>query len=177
MKKINYELVANDHASYGLLCHLINKYHPELRQARFALAWRKNRKPDVDGHLVLGECVLVNDLQKELVPFDFVIILNREVWENPEFTDAQKSALLDHELCHAAPKLNTDTDEQELDERGRPVWRIRKHDIEEFRDVVARHGVYKSSLELFAEALLKKVKEEKKKEKEEEEKEDKDYVS
>lgn len=32
----------------------------------------------------------------------------------------------------------------------------RKHDIEEFRDVVARHGCYKKDLDNFAEALLEK---------------------
>ena len=42
------------------------------------------------------------------------------------------------------------------DERDRIVWRTRKHDIEEFFDVVRRHGCYKRDLVAFAEALMKK---------------------
>lgn len=105
--------------------------------------------------MILGKCIKASDLQRELVAYDFVILLNKEVWESPEFTEEKKRALVDHELCHAAPAEDKDTGEQKTDEKGRPVWRIRKHDIEEFRCIVERHGRYKSDLEAFAEALLK----------------------
>jgi hypothetical protein len=72
-----------------------------------------------------------------------------------DFTPAKKRALIDHELSHAGIVLNKDG-EPKYDERGRNIWRTRKHDIEEFRDVVERHGCYKRDLTLFAEALLKK---------------------
>ena len=36
------------------------------------------------------------------------------------------------------------------------MWRIRKHDLEEFREIVARHGTWKGDIEKFAEALLAK---------------------
>ena len=53
---------------------------------------------------------------------------------------------------HAARKYD-DKGEPVIDERGRPVYRMRKHDIEEFADVVARYGCYKADLESFAAAL------------------------
>lgn len=65
-------------------------------------------------------------------------------------------ALLDHELCHAAPSLDDETLDVKYDERGRPVWRVRKHNIEEFTEVVERHGLWKKDLERFAEAIAKK---------------------
>lgn len=77
-------------------------------------------------------------------------VLNKEFWD--QFDDEKRLALMDHELCHAAAALDSEY-AQKYDERGRRVWRVRKHDIEEFRDVVKRHGCYKSDLEEFAKAL------------------------
>ena len=30
--------------------------------------------------------------------------------------------------------------DEAFDTKDRPVWRIRKHDLEEFREIVVRHG-------------------------------------
>lgn len=155
-KAINFEVI-EDIASepYNILAQM-RKFHRDIDQASIALAWRKNLKPDKDGHLILGKCVKVSDLQKEFAAYDFIILLNREVWKDAEFTDDKKRALVDHELCHAAAAH--DEDGARYDERGRRVFRCRKHDIEEFHAIVQRHGCYKRDLELFAEALLKKRK-------------------
>ncbi len=40
-----------------------------------------------------------------------------------------------------------------LDTRGRKVWRLRKHALEEFAAVVERHGIYKRDIEAFVRAL------------------------
>jgi hypothetical protein len=45
------------------------------------------------------------------------------------------------------------TGEPAYDERGRLVYRTRKHDIEEFAVIVERYGCYKRDLEQFAAAL------------------------
>ncbi len=156
-KVVNYELVPESQVEpYKLLEQVRRKWHSELVDARIALAWRKRLKRDKDGHLMLGRCVKVSDLQRELMPYDFILVLNREVWEDPEFGKDKKMALLDHELCHATVAVDKDGEEKE-DERGRGVFRMRKHDIEEFRAVVERHGCYKRDLEAFAQALLKKA--------------------
>lgn len=151
-KAVHYEIVGEDHDAYNFLHQAVSMWHEDLRQAKIALAWRTEIKPDPDGHMLLGQCMLVSDLQKEFVPYDFIIILNREAWEHPEFDDKKRMALLDHELCHATEKLDNDA-EPIMDERGRRVWRTRKHDIEEFREIVRRHGMWKQDLELFAKAL------------------------
>jgi len=158
-KKIQFELIPPDEnlEPYKLLGEVRDKWHDDLITAKIALAWRKALKPDVDGHLVLGKCVKASDLQRELVEWDFVILLNQEVWRDIEFTADKKIALLDHELCHATQALDKDL-EPKYDTKGRRVWRVRKHDIEEFQAVVSRHGTYKRDLERFAEALLQKRK-------------------
>lgn len=154
-KKINFDLIAEGEEPYRIMAS-VRRFHSDIADAMIALAWRTNLKPDKDGHLILGKCVKASDLQREFSNYDFVILLNREVWEDPGFTDDKKRALVDHELCHAAAA--TDEDGVKWDERGRRVWRCRKHDIEEFHAIVQRHGCYKHDLELFAEALLKKRK-------------------
>jgi hypothetical protein len=154
LKPVNYELIAADAEPYRLLDG-VRVWHGDLAEARIALAWRINLNPDADGRLVLGKCQKVSDLHKELADYDFIVILNREAWD--EFSDAQRLALLDHELSHATVARDQDG-QPKLDERGRAVFRLRKHDIEEFRDVVARHGCYKEDLREFAEAVLEERK-------------------
>ncbi len=51
-----------------------------------------------------------------------------------------------------------DKDGARYDERGRRVFRTRKHDIEEFRCIVERHGCYKTDLVAFAQAIVDKRK-------------------
>jgi len=154
-KPVNYDLIPDDNAAYGLLNKARQQWHEEMYGAKIALAYRKRLKSDKDGHLILGRCVKVSDLQKEFSPFDFIIVLNKEVWQDTGFDEKKKMALLDHELCHAALALDKNHDRKN-DEKGRTCYRLRKHDIEEFRSVVEHHGCYKADLAKFAEALLKK---------------------
>jgi hypothetical protein len=44
----------------------------------------------------------------------------------------------------------------EVDALGRGIYRVRKHDIEEFHEIIARHGCYKRDLEQFAKVIEKR---------------------
>ena len=158
-KKVVFQLIDPEERPtpepYELLEQLRAEQHFDTAEAKIALVWQKGIKPDVDGRLMLGKCVRATDLQRELIDWDFVILLNREVWEDIDFRTEKKLALLDHEMCHAARAVDSDG-EPRIDTKGRPVWRIRGHDIEEFREVVARHGAYKGDLEKFAKALIER---------------------
>lgn len=157
-KTVNYVLIPQDseigRPMYERLFAIVDAHHEDLSKtnARIALAWQLGLKPDVDGRLVLGRCRKATDLDRELAPFDFVILLNRDFWQNTNVTNEQRNALLDHELSHAAVAYD-DAGDYKRDERGRYVFRMRKHDIEEFRDVVARHGLYKTDLVDFERTL------------------------
>jgi hypothetical protein len=155
-KKINYRMInpADSPEPYRIMEEVRSAHHPDTLDANICLAWRIDTKPDVDGHLILGRCVRASDLQRELVNWDFVILLNKEVWDDKEFTAEKKRALIDHELCHAEVACDEETGSPKIDVRGRKVWRIRKHDIEEFQAIVSRHGCYKRDLERFAEVLI-----------------------
>lgn len=156
-KKVKVDLLNPEHNQepFALLQKMRAAHHPDTSSASIALAWMLETKCDADGRLVLGKCVRTTDLQREFAAYDFVILLNKEVWESYEFTEDKKCALLDHELMHAAEAVDSEGSAK-WDSKGRRVWRIRKHDIEEFHDVVRRHGCYKRDLQQFAEAILKK---------------------
>lgn len=141
---------------YELLYGIVDEHHEELSQShvRIALAWCTSWKRDVDGRLTLGKCKKATDLDRELAPYDFVVLLNRDFWLNPRVTDLQRRALLDHELMHAALAYDADG-APKVDDRGRRVYRIRKHDLEEFRDIAARYGCYKADIEDFMQALTR----------------------
>lgn len=156
-KRVNYKLIdPKSDVGKGLfkvLRDLIVDYHEDLRDARIALAWSTGWKRDVDGREKLGQCKKASDLDREFAPYDFVIVLNRIFFEDANVSDKQRRAVLDHELCHAGVKYDKTGDEPEVDERGRKVWRLKKHTIEDFSEIVERHGVYKRDVELFAQAL------------------------
>jgi len=156
-KRTSYELIDPNSVQgapiYRLLLDIIGASHEHLAAARIALAWCTSWVPDADGHVTIGKCKRASDLDREVAEFDFVILLRRSFWLADEVTDAQRRALLDHELCHAAVRLDAHGDPAK-DDRGRVIYRTRKHDIEEFTEVVTRHGTYKADLEAFAKALI-----------------------
>lgn len=152
-KKVLYHVIdRSDHSYiYEIMDALVAAHHSHLAGARIAIAWRFGQKPDKDGHLELGKCKKASDLNRDLHQYNFVILLNFEAWNG--MSGDQRRALMDHELSHAETVKQSDGEDAE-DEGGRTVYRIRKHDIEEFREVIARHGLYKRDLEDFAKMIL-----------------------
>lgn len=154
-KKVNVALIKpeTNFGGYKIMAELIEQHHTHLTDAKIALAWMYGKKSDVDGRLVLGRAKKGSDLDRDMHGFDFVILLNHEAYTAASFTKGQQTALLDHELTHCEVSKDTNG-EPKTDERGRTVYRMRGHDVEEFREVVARHGTWKSDLEGFAQAAL-----------------------
>lgn len=136
---------------YALLDECVRKWHSHLVNATIAVAWMIGKKADVDGRLTLGRMKKASELDREFAKHDFVMLLNREQWHRLD--EKFRTALVDHELCHADQKNDPNSGDQLEDAHGKKVWRIRKHDIEEFGAVVERHGFYKSDIERFAESL------------------------
>jgi hypothetical protein len=162
-KKVNVALLEREHGglvttAYKLMDEIISQHHSQLweAEAKIAIAWRFGWKANADGRITLGQCKKGSDLDRAMHGFDFVILLNHEVWNMAGFSEAQMRALIDHELCHAAISKDSNG-ELKKDEKGRTVFRIRKHDLEEFKDVVARHGLWKDDVREFVEAANKKT--------------------
>lgn len=156
-KAVNIQLLSRqDHAGlYEMLNDLVGEQHHHLIDARIALAWRFGWKEDKDGRLKLGQAKKLSDLDREFrtgagEEIDLVILLNYEVWNRGDFTCEQQLALIDHELCHFQFSKDDETGEPKMDVRGRLIYRLRGHDVEEFTEIVARHGIWRHDLEKFA---------------------------
>jgi hypothetical protein len=128
----------DDACPYSLIGRLVEEHHPDLKDAKIAVAWMLDVKADRDGHLTLGRCKKASDLDREFREFDIVVLLNSKAWKQLE--PGQRLALVDHELCHA--RLQKKDSEPVRDERDRLCYRIAKHDVEEFHAIVKRHGLY-----------------------------------
>ena len=159
-KAVHYQIIERaseaGKAVYALLADLVEQHHHDLRDARIAVAWNTAWKPDVDGRVTLGKMKKASDLDRELAAFDFVVLLRKIFWEDARVSDDQRRALLDHELCHGALKLD-DNGEPVEDERGRKVYRIRKHDVEEFEIIVERYGLWTRDLEAMARSFQRQA--------------------
>ena len=138
---------------------LIKNYHPHLRGFEIAYMFkakppevaveehtpadaprRPTRRKSSTGKIKIAECRLVSQKYRLLFAKDYrwIITADQEIWD--AFDDKQKTAVIDHELCHAV-----------LDDDGNP--RIRKHDLEEFSSIAQRYGYYLPDVQRFAEAI------------------------
>lgn len=68
-------------------------------------------------------------------PF-FVVEIAADIWEI--LSPVQRQALVDHELCHCKVGLS---------EQGDVVLKTQAHDVEEFKAIVERHGLWRPELE------------------------------
>lgn len=155
-KKVTVQLLRRVHAGqvtepYRIMEGLIAKDRKDLENVKLAIAWRIGWRADANGLLTLGRCRKRGDLDRELDEFDFVILLNKEAWQTLD--DTQKQALIFHELCHAQVVIDSDGNPKQ-DDRDRLVCRIRKHDVEEFRLVTEKFGLWTQDLAKLAQANI-----------------------
>lgn len=136
---------------YAVLDRAVAAWHPHLAAAKVVIAW-KDFTPDKDGHVVLGKAKKAADLDRHMHDVDFVIFLNEEAWVG-ELNDAQRLALIDHECAHCGVDVDENGDPR-LDDSGRVVYRMRKHDLEEFHAVVRRHGTWLRDIEDMVSAAM-----------------------
>lgn len=138
--------------AYRTMDELVARWHEELTGAKIVIAWMRGLKPNADDQLPLGKAIKQGDLPRQLHQRDFILGLNREAFG--VFTADRRRALIDHELCHMAVKLDK-AGEPKKDALGRIIYRVRKHDIEEFRAVVSRFGLWKADLQAFVDSIDK----------------------
>jgi hypothetical protein len=71
---------------------------------------------------------------------EFILMtIHKESWEL--YSEAQREALIDHELCH----LETNPESGKIE--------MVSHDTQEFKAVVIRHGLWREDLKSFSEAI------------------------
>jgi hypothetical protein len=142
-KPEKYEHVPADDLAWRLLEDVRRLSHSTLEAARIALVWENRVLADRDGHLVLGRARKTSKVDRLFREHDFTILLNKATWA--EFPEPIRRALLDHELCHCGARTTG---------KGETVYYVRKHDLEDFHEVVRRHGIWTNNLKAFIEAAL-----------------------
>jgi hypothetical protein len=129
---------------------LIEEHHKHLVGIPIRYVFR-DKAASSRGKLVLGKARKSTGLNATLVhlvrhdePPDrvdfFVIEIALDTWR--ALTDAQKTALVDHELSHCLTEVPDGLDDD-------VTLVLAGHDMEEFAAVVRRHGLWRSDLETF----------------------------
>ena len=121
-----------------------------LKVLRIAYMFRPEA-PCSDGKVTAGMCVRLDDRNYTLHQYDFVIEIANDIWI--EATTQFKHALMDHELGHIGVRMDEDGQPAMDEKSGRIKTFSRKHDVEEFEDVLTRHGDYHSGLRSFLKAF------------------------
>lgn len=136
---------------------IISKYHPHLQDAIDVIGFYVRSDGGVDWAGKAKKCTSFERDVTGRILFVFILHSAFENWP-PE----KLEALIDHELCHIRRKTGTIiTDpntmkviKREWAKKDDPDnWYIQDHDVEEFSDVIRRHGLWDQGVERFAEAV------------------------
>jgi hypothetical protein len=149
-KKLSYELIPQ-HSDVGqpihaLVSELVDAHHEGLRDARIAIAWALAWKPDQDGYIVCAKISRPSDLDRELAPYDLVLQINREWYYRPSTTVFLRRVKLDTALVSVTCRYGGDGAPVH-DERLRPLYRGVRPDVQEYKVILERYGIYSSEIE------------------------------
>lgn len=117
---------------------LIDDYHSDLEDAKIGFVFRSEASSS-GGFSVLGHASKVSGQLRALLDFDFIIWLAKDVYERMD--ENYRMALIDHELCHCTI----------IDGEAKMVH----HDVEEFKAVIGRWGLWDATLLSAAPAFKK----------------------
>ena len=152
------------HDARAIANELIPEHHPHLLIANILYVFTDQRRKRCD-RVRIGSSQKLSSTERFLASGldgveqgpDFLILIDSVQWA--ELARPQRRALVDHELCHCALFVQIDEDADGV--RIRPTWvrwtidmddpqdygdrrwGMRGHDIEEFGEVLFRHGFWK----------------------------------
>lgn len=81
--------------------------------------------------IVAGRCIKASRELRFFSGNDYIIEMSGELWDILD--DSVKYVLMQHELMHVLPVMN--------DKTGEWKFELRKHDIEDFSNIIKKHGV------------------------------------
>jgi hypothetical protein len=155
--KKTYDLISKEtiegKSVFKLITEVLKRWKKDLSSARIGAAWMVGKKPDKDGVVTLGRMKKCSELERQLHQLDAIVLLNQDYWRM--LKDEQRLALVHHELCHLDQALDSNG-ELAYDGHGERKWRLRKHDVEEFNEVIRSHGCYKADIVSFVKEAVTK---------------------
>lgn len=133
---------------------LIHKHHPHLVDAKDLIGFYF-RYGNSDW---AGKAKKCTAFERHMTGQQLFVFINEGAWNALKYD--QRAALVDHELCHFSRSLHKEFDDEQQkwvdawDPADDPdSWSIRDHDVEEFSDVIRRHGLWEQGIEQFAVAV------------------------
>jgi hypothetical protein len=133
-----------DESVERIVADVIAKYRDDLREAGVTVALLFARNGDgpavkLHGYECAATIKITSQKDRAKGNADAEIVIDESRWS--DLTDAERHALIDHELYHLEIKLD-DANQIETDDGGRPVLKMRLHDAEIgiFRKIIERHG-------------------------------------
>jgi len=137
--------ITRAHDAERLAQPIIERHHPSLRGARILYCFTTAKRTR-NGRTVYATAQKLSPVDRFLTAdtedsdegADFLILIGAEEWESLD--TAQKKALVDHELSHCV-----------RDEEGNAS--IVGHDLEEFRAIVERHGLWSPDARAMADTM------------------------
>jgi len=141
------------------LASLIDRFHPDLKasQARIDLLFIWSTGDDavlrLHGYSCQAVVRIIGDKDRVAGRGDAEIVIDKANWE--DLTDAEKDALLDHELYHLIVQKDS-YGAIKVDGHRRPKFRMRLHDqqVGWFDEIARRHGDASAEIK-HARSLLK----------------------
>lgn len=137
--------ITRAHDAERLAQPIIDHHHPSLRGARILYCFTTAKRTR-HGRTVYATAqklspvdrFLTSDTEDSEEGADFLVLIGAEEWAS--LSTPQKKALVDHELSHCV-----------RDEEG--VSGIVGHDLEEFRAIVERHGLWMPDVRAMADTM------------------------
>lgn len=140
------EEVLHRHGAAGGIGRLFNT-RLAIRDEQIRVLYLINTKPfdpmkDDITHDAIAKTVKAPRLWHDVTGYDAVIWARSYFWD--QFTAEQQAAVALHELIHL---------DVEFDDDGQPKLRLRKHDVEDFNEVIRYYGAFLPSRARFFEAF------------------------
>jgi hypothetical protein len=120
---------------------LIDTVHEHLSGASIGYLFREKMK--TRDRTVWGRASKAGAKLEFFADHDFIVEFNWTQWRH--LSPMQRVALVDHELSHLG---------REEDDKGNRSWVLVSHDIEEFRGIVERWGLWRPDLVVFSGAVV-----------------------
>ncbi|NUU74665.1 putative metallopeptidase [Paenibacillus xylanilyticus] len=105
------------------------------------------------GKLIYAKTKVLSSYERFELESEILIMVNKQVWEH--LNDSQKEALIYHELCHIEASVDKHGAPKNSPKDGRPIYRLQSHDLEEFKLVVEKYGLWRPDAQEFMDSAKK----------------------
>ncbi len=132
-----------DQNIHDFVYRILQKHRPEIEHfnSNIIVIWKDVAEAS-GGKMTLAKIGKVSERDKAIYETlaDFILQISSNTWQT--LKEDQREAIIYHELLHIDINAKDGT------------FILRKHDVEEFSNVVEHYGFYKSDVQEFAQTIL-----------------------